>query len=81
MTSHPRNDARSPRLILFVHLFLHHEAFLNLCTDGESQDSTLITSASGKKHADDATDWKWWHSSVPKRIKKLYEEDGLVASC
>ncbi|KAJ4405437.1 DNA kinase/phosphatase Pnk1 [Neurospora sp. IMI 360204] len=39
-------------------------------------DSTLITSASGKKHSHDAADWKWWHHSVPDRLRKLYDEEG-----
>ncbi|EAA30326.3 PNK3P-domain-containing protein [Neurospora crassa] len=39
-------------------------------------DSTLITSASGKKHSHDAADWKWWHHSVPDRLRKLYNEEG-----
>ncbi|KAL9097208.1 MAG: hypothetical protein Q9165_000635 [Trypethelium subeluteriae] len=38
-------------------------------------DSTLITSVSGKKFAKDATDWKWWHGSVPGTIKRLAGED------
>ncbi|KAF2235109.1 PNK3P-domain-containing protein [Viridothelium virens] len=41
-------------------------------------DSTLITSVSGKKFAKDATDWKWWHGSVPGTIKRLAAEDYLV---
>ncbi|KAI8959549.1 PNK3P-domain-containing protein [Daldinia sp. FL1419] len=41
-------------------------------------DSTLITTASGKKFADDPSDWKWWDSSVPSRLRKLYEEDYQV---
>lgn len=40
------------------------------------QDSTLIVPASGKKHGDSATDWKWWHSSVSTRLKALYNEEG-----
>lgn len=44
------------------------------------QDSTLITSASGKRHADDPTDWKWWHHSVPARLKQLQGE-GWVLTC
>ena len=40
------------------------------------QDSTLITSASGKKHSQDPTDWKWWDSTVPTRLRKLYHEEG-----
>ncbi|OLN85139.1 Bifunctional polynucleotide phosphatase/kinase [Colletotrichum chlorophyti] len=35
-------------------------------------DSTLITTASGKKHGNDATDWKWWHSTVPGKLKEMY---------
>lgn len=43
-----------------------------------SQDSTLIVPASGKKHADSATDWKWWHSSVATRLRNLYNEEGCA---
>ncbi|TPX18791.1 uncharacterized protein E0L32_011540 [Thyridium curvatum] len=39
-------------------------------------DSTLITSASGKKHAEDPGDWKWWDNSVPEKLRKLYYEEG-----
>ncbi|KAL2753534.1 hypothetical protein ACRALDRAFT_2060715 [Sodiomyces alcalophilus JCM 7366] len=39
-------------------------------------DSTLITTSSGKKHATEATDWKWWHSSVPGRLRELYKNEG-----
>ncbi|EQB45243.1 polynucleotide kinase 3 phosphatase [Colletotrichum gloeosporioides Cg-14] len=39
-------------------------------------DSTLITTASGKKHSDDGTDWKWWHASVPGRLKELHNDEG-----
>ncbi|KAL2133750.1 hypothetical protein VTI74DRAFT_1732 [Chaetomium olivicolor] len=39
-------------------------------------DSTLITPASGKRHADDPADWKWWHPSVPSRLRQLYHEGG-----
>lgn len=39
-------------------------------------DSTLITSASGKRHSDSATDWKWWDRSVPGRLKQLYYDEG-----
>ena len=42
------------------------------------QDSTLILTASGKKFASDAQDWKWWHPSVPGVLRKLYLEDGFV---
>ncbi|KAK5662120.1 hypothetical protein OQA88_8025 [Cercophora sp. LCS_1] len=37
-------------------------------------DSTLITPASGKRHSDDAADWKWWHHSVPTRLRELHDE-------
>ncbi|KAL2073223.1 hypothetical protein VTL71DRAFT_10547 [Oculimacula yallundae] len=40
-------------------------------------DSTLIQTSSGKKFATDAKDWKWWHSSVPATLRKLYLEDGF----
>ncbi|KAG4437592.1 hypothetical protein IFR05_006931 [Cadophora sp. M221] len=40
-------------------------------------DSTLIQTSSGKKFATDAKDWKWWHSSVPSKLRKLYLEDGF----
>ncbi|OHW99065.1 polynucleotide kinase 3 phosphatase [Colletotrichum incanum] len=39
-------------------------------------DSTLITTASGKKHADAAADWKWWHASVPGKLKEMYQFQG-----
>ncbi|KAK4184153.1 polynucleotide kinase 3 phosphatase-domain-containing protein [Podospora australis] len=39
-------------------------------------DSTLITTASGKQHASDPADWKWWHPSVPARIKELFNVEG-----
>ncbi|KAM0548173.1 hypothetical protein ACHAPJ_009971 [Fusarium lateritium] len=37
-------------------------------------DSTLIATASGKKHASNGTDWKWWHNSVPTRLRELYQD-------
>ncbi|KAL5324305.1 hypothetical protein ACEPPN_008850 [Leptodophora sp. 'Broadleaf-Isolate-01'] len=40
-------------------------------------DSTLIQTSSGKKFATDAKDWKWWHPSVPAKLRKLYLEDGF----
>ncbi|KAF2117829.1 polynucleotide kinase 3 phosphatase-domain-containing protein [Lophiotrema nucula] len=42
-------------------------------------DSTLITSASGKRFGRDAADWKWWHRSVPGALRSLHEEGYLVA--
>lgn len=37
-------------------------------------DSTLITSASGKKFSNDASDWKWWHASVPNKLRNMYKD-------
>ncbi|KAF3034070.1 hypothetical protein E8E12_004444 [Didymella heteroderae] len=42
-------------------------------------DSTLVVPASGKKFGRDASDWKWWHSSVPGKLKQLHEEGYLLA--
>ena len=42
-------------------------------------DSTLIRPASDRKFAKDAGDWKWWHHSVPKVLKQLYDEGHIVA--
>lgn len=42
----------------------------------ETQDSTLISTSTGKKHAGDATDWKWWHTSVPGRLRELHGKEG-----
>jgi bifunctional polynucleotide phosphatase/kinase len=38
------------------------------------QDSTLITSASGRRFGLGAQDWKWWHGSVPGVLKSLHDE-------
>lgn len=37
-------------------------------------DDTIITTASGNRFAKNESDWKWWHSSVPSRLKKLHGE-------
>jgi bifunctional polynucleotide phosphatase/kinase len=42
------------------------------------QDSTLITTASGKRHGDDPADWKWWHSTVPSKLRELYADNYRV---
>ncbi|WQF81246.1 Putative HAD-superfamily hydrolase,subfamily IIIA, polynucleotide kinase 3 phosphatase [Colletotrichum destructivum] len=39
-------------------------------------DSTLIATASGKKHADAAVDWKWWHPTVPGKLREMYNDQG-----
>ncbi|CAK7270825.1 DNA kinase/phosphatase Pnk1 [Sporothrix epigloea] len=41
-------------------------------------DSTLITTASGKKHAVSATDWTWWDATVPQRLRTLYDNGFAV---
>ncbi|KIW05210.1 polynucleotide kinase 3'-phosphatase [Verruconis gallopava] len=42
-------------------------------------DSTLIMTKSGNRFAKDASDWQWWHSSVPAKLRKMHEEGYLVA--
>lgn len=37
-------------------------------------DATLITTASGKKHGSEATDWKWWDPTVPAKVRSVYED-------
>ncbi|KAG8163830.1 hypothetical protein KVR01_005748 [Diaporthe batatas] len=37
-------------------------------------DSTLITSASGKKFTNDPVDWKWWDTAVPAKLRSIYHE-------
>lgn len=39
-------------------------------------DSTLIVTASGKKFGNDPADWKWWDTSVPTRLRRMYAEEG-----
>ena len=36
------------------------------------QDSTLITTSSGNVFGREASDWKWWHPSVPSKLKQLH---------
>ena len=38
-------------------------------------DSTLILTKSGRTFAKDASDWIWWHESVPKTLKDAYKDD------
>ncbi|KAF9637179.1 HAD-superfamily hydrolase subfamily IIIA [Lasiodiplodia theobromae] len=42
-------------------------------------DSTLIKTASGNKFARNATDWQWWHASVPTVLRRLHDEGYLIA--
>ncbi|EPE36814.1 HAD-like protein [Glarea lozoyensis ATCC 20868] len=42
-------------------------------------DSTLITTVSGKKsYSSESNDWKWWHPSVPGKLRQLYTEEGYL---
>ena len=38
------------------------------------QDSTLIQTLSGNIFSKTASDWRWWHISVPNVLKQLYSE-------
>ncbi|PLB46952.1 polynucleotide kinase 3'-phosphatase [Aspergillus steynii IBT 23096] len=40
-------------------------------------DSTLVSTASGNTFPRNSSDWKWWHSCVPSRLKEL-DADGYV---
>ncbi|KAM3451641.1 hypothetical protein MY3296_005166 [Beauveria thailandica] len=42
-------------------------------------DSTLIDTSSGRKHAKDASDWRWWDARVPGKLKELYEDGYQIA--
>lgn len=44
----------------------------------EGQDSTLITTASGNRFARNARDWKWWHGSVPDRLRELTDKGYII---
>ncbi|KAI8091750.1 polynucleotide kinase 3 phosphatase-domain-containing protein [Thamnidium elegans] len=37
-------------------------------------DGTLITTKSGNTYAKNESDWKWWHASVPQKMKSLHNE-------
>ncbi|KFY11521.1 hypothetical protein V491_07169 [Pseudogymnoascus sp. VKM F-3775] len=41
-------------------------------------DWTLVKTASGKRFAYDAKDWKWFHPNVPTMLRKLYYEEGFI---
>ncbi|KAI4245026.1 MAG: hypothetical protein LQ352_006642 [Teloschistes flavicans] len=42
-------------------------------------DSTLISTSSGNVFAKDASDWKWWHVSVPSTLKQLHTDGYSIA--
>ncbi|KAM0689573.1 hypothetical protein Q7P36_010444 [Cladosporium allicinum] len=37
-------------------------------------DDTIIATASGNRFAKNESDWRWWHASVPSKVKKLHNE-------
>lgn len=41
-------------------------------------DDTLITTKSGLKFARGEYDWKWWHASVPTRLKQLHADGHAI---
>lgn len=41
-------------------------------------DWTLIKTATGKKYASGPNDWKWWHLTVPEKLRELYNQDYQV---
>ncbi|KAK6518859.1 hypothetical protein TWF281_003550 [Arthrobotrys megalospora] len=41
---------------------------------GFDLDSNLIATKSGNKFAKDGEDWKWWHPTVPSKLRKMSEE-------
>ncbi|KAF3208830.1 hypothetical protein TWF106_011318 [Orbilia oligospora] len=41
---------------------------------GFDLDSNLISTKSGKTFARDGEDWKWWHPTVPSKLRKMFEE-------
>ncbi|KAL7268978.1 DNA kinase/phosphatase Pnk1 [Rhizina undulata] len=41
---------------------------------GFDLDSTLIVTQSGNRHANTETDWRWWHASVPEKLRSLHDE-------
>jgi bifunctional polynucleotide phosphatase/kinase len=41
-------------------------------------DDTIIATASGNRFAKDASDWRWWHASVPAKLKQLHSEGRVI---
>ncbi|KAL8681688.1 MAG: hypothetical protein Q9186_002205 [Xanthomendoza sp. 1 TL-2023] len=42
-------------------------------------DSTLISTSSGNVFAKGASDWKWWHMSVPTTLRELHADGYLIS--
>ena len=69
---------RDERLLPLTSYVIGHNPTLTTTANLPSKDSTLTQTNSGKKFASDAQDWKWWHSTVPSILKRLYVEDGYT---
>lgn len=79
ITSHPFFDMK--KTIKWVHSL---ESVLIAKTKGSEVsknkvaafdlDGTLITTKSGNTYARNESDWKWWHTSVPQKMKSLHNE-------
>ncbi|OOF96995.1 hypothetical protein ASPCADRAFT_205751 [Aspergillus carbonarius ITEM 5010] len=41
-------------------------------------DSTLVSTASGNTFPRNSSDWKWWHATVPSKLKELNEKGYYV---
>ncbi|KAF1991288.1 DNA kinase/phosphatase Pnk1 [Aulographum hederae CBS 113979] len=42
-------------------------------------DSTLIKTASGNRFGRDATDWQWWHGSIPQKLRAMSKDGYIIA--
>ncbi|KAL4808536.1 polynucleotide kinase 3 phosphatase-domain-containing protein [Aspergillus unguis] len=42
-------------------------------------DSTLVATKSGNRFAKSSADWKWWHQSVPSKLKRMSTDGYHVA--
>lgn len=41
-------------------------------------DDTIIATASGNRFAKNESDWRWWHPSVPSKLRKIHSEGYAV---
>ncbi|KAK6347679.1 hypothetical protein TWF718_005517 [Orbilia javanica] len=41
---------------------------------GFDLDSNLISTKSGRTFAKDGEDWKWWHPTVPSKLRQMFED-------
>lgn len=42
-------------------------------------DGTIIKTKSGKVHAQDASDWTWWHPNIPEKIQSIGQQGYTIA--